>query len=309
MLMTLLIPFFLYACGDDKDEPKNLEEEPNSELIRIDPNKFTVYKKLPRGFSQAMAVYDDYILLFSYDSNRATAYLYKLSDGAFLATLSFPNSIYKRPHCNSASFSSVFNRPNSILPLLYVSQWDNDSEKGCFVYDITVTNGSYDIDLVQTILPTNVDTAIRGAGQTDWVVDPFGYIYSIGYLLNDGAHTLANNKTMVAKYKLPTTSEGEVVTLSNANVLDYFDMPIFIYRQDLCFEKGHILMLAGMTNDTAQRRLVFINPDAHSISFSLSLDFINEEPEGIGVTEDKLLIGFKKDTVIYKLYHSFHKKH
>ena len=65
MLMTLVMSFFLYACSDDKDEPKNFEEEPFCELKNIDPNNFTAYKTLPRALSQAMAVYNDYILLFS----------------------------------------------------------------------------------------------------------------------------------------------------------------------------------------------------------------------------------------------------
>lgn len=300
LLITFMLFFALTACSDDQDEPKNLEEEHNIELIKIDPNKFTAYKKLPRGLSQAMAVYDNYILLFTYDSNRATAYLYKLNDGAFLATLSLPSSIYKRPHCNAASFGNVFNSPNSILPLLYVSQWDNDSEHGCFVYDITFNNGTYDVNLVQTILPTDVTTTIRGAGQTDWVVDPMGYIYSIGYLLENSASTINNNKTMITKYKLPEISDGGKISFGDADVLDHFDIPIYIARQDMCFENNRILMLAGLTNNIA-RRLVFINPDTHCISSLVSLDFINEEPEGIGKTDGILLIGFRGDKNIYQI--------
>lgn len=301
MLMTLVMSFFLYACSDDKDEPKNFEEEPFCELKNIDPNNFTAYKTLPRALSQAMAVYNDYILLFSYDTNRAIVYLYKLSDGTLLATLLLPNNTYKRPHCNAVSFSNVYNKANSILPLLYVSQWDDDSEKGCFVYDITLSNGNYRVDLVQTILPTNVTTTIRGAGQTDWIVDPLGYIYSVGYLVENGATITTNNKTMVTKYKLPAINKGSEVMLSNVDVLDNFELPIFIYRQDMCFEDGNILMLVGMTNNTAPRRLVFINPDTHCISLLLSLDFINEEPEGIGVKDGMLLIGFYGDQVVYQL--------
>ncbi len=301
LLIAFFLPFVVSACCDDKNEPIASEQDPYSDSIRTDSIKFSPYKTLPRALSQAMAVYDDYVLLFNYDNNRASAYLYKLNNGAFLATLSLPNSTFKRPHCNAASFGNVFNSPNSILPLLYVSQWDNDSEHGCLVYDITLSNDKYSVDLVQTILSTSVATATIGAGQTDWVVDPHGYIYSIGYLLNDGAHTEANNKTMIAKYKLPAINDGSVVTFSNADVLDHFDIPIFTYRQDLCFENGRILMLTGMTNSTAARRLVFINPDENSISSLISLDFINEEPEGVGVADGKILIGFREDKVIYHL--------
>ena len=300
LLMTFVLST-VTSCSKEKDEPNYYIQDPICAIINTDSTKLVAYKTLPTGLSQAMAVYGDYILLFTYNTNNATAYLYKLSDGTLLTTLSLPNNNYKRPHCNAASFSNVFNSPNSILPLLYVSQWDNDSEKGCFVYDITIRNGSYCVNLVQTILPTNVSIATTGAGQTDWVVDPIGYIYSIGYLLNDGAHMLANNKTMVTKYKLPAISDGSMITFCDADVLDHFELPIFTYRQDLCFEDGHILMLAGMTNNTAVRRLVVINPDTHCISALVSFDFINKEPEGIGVNDGKLLIGFYGDAVIYHL--------
>ena len=261
-LIVLVLSFVISACGEDRNEPNNLVQEFAGDSIGIGRTNLIAYKTLPRALSQAMAVYGDYIILFTYDTSHATAFLYKFSEGKLLATLSLPNGTCKRPHCNAASFSRIYNNSRSILPLLYVSQWDNDSEKGCFVYDITLNNGSYKVDLVQTILPTNVSTSIRGAGQTDWVVDPIsGNIYSVGYLLDDGARILSNNKLMVAKYKLPTISDGSVVTFANVDVLDHFDIPIFIYRQDMCFEFGCIVMLAGMTNNTAARRLVFINPD------------------------------------------------
>lgn len=305
LLMVYVLIFALSSCGEEKDEPKNIEKGLVSDSIRIDSTKFSAYNILPRALEQAIAVYEDYILLFSYDTNSvnkpATAYLYKLSTATLLATLRMPNGPYKRPHCNAASFGNIYNSSNSILPLLYVSQWDDDSEKGCFVYDITLSNGNYRVDLVQTILPTNVTTTIRGAGQTDWIVDPLGYIYSVGYLVENGATITTNNKTMVTKYKLPAINKGSEVMLSNVDVLDNFELPIFIYRQDMCFEDGNILMLVGMTNNTAPRRLVFINPDTHCISLLLSVDFINEEPEGIGVKDGMLLIGFYGDQVVYQL--------
>ena len=296
-----MLSFVVFACGEAKDEPMYLEQETVGDSIRIDRAKLTRFKTLPRALSQAMAVYGDFIILFTYDTSNAIAYLYKLSDGTLLANLCLPNATYKRPHCNAASFSRVFNSANSILPLLYVSQWYNDSEKGCFVYDITLNNGTYSVNLVQTILPTNVSSATLGAGQMDWVVDPVGYIYSVGYLVNNGARITTNNKTVITKFALPKVSDGSVVTFGDADVLDCFEIPVFIYRQDLCFESGRILMLAGMTNNTAPRRFVIINPEKHCISSLASLEFINEEPEGIGVIDGKILVGFNGDAVVYHL--------
>ena len=286
--------------------PSTYIRDYNGEVIRIGNNKFkhSVFKTLPMAVSQAMAVYDDYILLFTYATNSASAYLYKLSDGTLLATLTLPNSTYKRPHCNAVSFGVTFNSANSILPLMYVSQWDNDSQKGCLVYDISLSGGNYSANLVQAILPTNVATTTRGAGQTDWVVDPIGrHIYSIAYLLNDGAHTAANNKTMITKYKLPAISDGAEIVLGDADVLDHFDIPVYIYRQDAIFENGRILMLAGVQSSVQANvpcRLVSIDPVAKTRASVVSLDYANKEPEGIGVTDGKLLIGFNGDTKIYR---------
>ena len=281
------------------------------ELIKIGRNKFkeSIYTTLPTfsgytGLHQCMAVYGDYVLLFTYNTSDATqpakAYLYRLSTATQLAALTLPNSTYKRPHCNSATFSEVFNTSDSILPLLYVSQWDNDSQKGCFVYDIKLVNGTYSIDLVQTILPTNVSTATLGAGQTDWCVDPLGYIYCIGYLLNDGATIVANNKTMVTKFILPKVSDGAVVTFGDADVLDHFDVPIFIYRQDLCFENGRIFMLSGVSS-SIPAKLTVIGPDDKRVVSEVSLAYNTNEPEGIGVTDGKLLMGWRNDAKLYRL--------
>ncbi|MBQ9216576.1 MAG: hypothetical protein IJ160_00110 [Muribaculaceae bacterium] len=270
------------------------------ELIKIGYNKFksSAYKTLPQSLVQAMAIYNDFIILFDYNSSSAIAYIYKLSTATLLASLTLPNSTYKRPHCNSATFSEVFNTSDSILPLLYVSQWDNDSEKGCFVYDIKLINGTYSVDLVQTILPANVSTATLGAGQTDWCVDPLGYIYCIGYLLNNGATIETNNKTMITKFTLPKVSDGAVVTFGDADVIDHFDVPIYIYRQDAIFENSRILMLAGMTGNI-DRRLLAIDPAAKQVVSVVSLDYINKEPEGIGIADGKLLIGFNGDNSLY----------
>lgn len=291
--------------------PSTFNREYYGELIKIGRNKFkeSVYKTLPTfsgytGLHQCMAVYGDYVLLFTYNTSDATqpakAYLYRLSTATQLAALTLPNSTYKRPHCNSATFSEVFNTSDSILPLLYVSQWDNDSEKGCFVYDIKLVNGTYSIDLVQTILPTNVSAATLGAGQTDWCVDPLGYIYCIGYLLNDGATIVANNKTMITKFALPKVSDGEVVTFGDADVLEHFDVPIYIYRQDLCFENGRIFMVSGVSS-SIPAKLTIISPDDKRVVSEVSLAYNTNEPEGIGVTDGKLLMGWRNDAKLYRL--------
>lgn len=291
--------------------PSTFNREYHGELIKIGRNKFkeSIYTTLPTfsgytGLHQCMAVYGDYVLLFTYDTSDATqpatAYLYQLSTATQLAALTLPNGSYMRPHCNSATFSEVFNTADSILPLLYVSQWENNGQKCCFVYDIKLINGTYSVDLVQTILPTNVSAATLGAGQTDWCVDPLGYIYCIGYLLNDGATIVANNKTMITKFALPKVSDGAVVTFGDADVLEHFDVPIFIYRQDLCFENGRIFMLSGV-NSSILPKLTVISPDDKRVVSEVSLAYNTNEPEGIGVTDGKLLIGRRNDAKLYRL--------
>lgn len=292
-------------------DPSTFNREYYGELIKIGRNKFkeSIYTTLPTfsgytGLHQCMAVYGDYVLLFTYNRNDATqpatAYLYQLSTATLLASLTLPNGSYMRPHCNSATFSEVFNTSDSILPLLYVSQWENDGQKCCFVYDIKLVNDTYSIDLVQTILPTNVSTATLGAGQTDWCVDPLGYIYCIGYLLNDGATIVANNKTMVTKFTLPKVSDGAVVTFGDADVLDHFDVAIYIYRQDLCFENGRIFMLSGVSS-SIPAKLTVISPDDKRVVSEVSLAYNTGEPEGIGVTDGKLLMGWRNDAKLYRL--------
>ena len=281
--------------------------------ITIATNTYAVtdYVSIPNhgnnvvGLEQAMGIYGDYLFVFSYATSTATAYLYKFSTMQLLATLNLPISTYKRPHCNAVSFGRVFNSENSIVPLMYVSQWDFDSQRGCLVYDITLNDDTYNASLVQAILPTNVDTSIRGAGNLDWAVDPFGYIYSIGYYIgnSDSPHTVVGNKTMITKYKLPVIADGSEIVFGDADVLDHFDVPIYTYRQDIITNNGNILMLAGVHSAVEANvpcRLVVIDPTAKMVVSLVSLDEFNEEPEGIGIKDGRLLIGFRNDAKLYR---------
>lgn len=303
--MTLLNPFESRIesaesslCGKDSSE-STITYQGEKICPQQNVMKVNTFCTLPSVVVQSFAIYGEYILLFEFDNSKAMCKLYKLTSMELLATLNLPNSTYKRAHCNACSFSDVFNSADSIMPLLYLSQWDNDSEHGCFVYDFKLTGSTYSVSLVQTILPTNVPTAKRGVGQTDWAVDPLGYIYSIGYLLDDGAAITADNKTMICKYALPAMSDGAVVTFSDADVIDNFDVPIFTYRQDIITNNGKILMLAGH-NLYSQCWLIAIDPITKQIVSKVCLDDFNQEPEGIGVQDGKLVVGFHNNAVLYQ---------
>ncbi len=96
--------------------------------------------ELPVSFSQSFTIYEDYMIGCGYDNETAYAVIIDLAKGELLDKLNLPTDNYHRPHANVCCFGKVKYSDSSITPLLYVSQWDDQYERGVLVYDFSYNN-------------------------------------------------------------------------------------------------------------------------------------------------------------------------
>ena len=256
-----------------------------------------LYKVLPSAvMTQSFAIYGNYMLRFNYNGTTLTAYLYNITNNAYIRSITLNYGNMTIPHCNVACFSRVFASGNSDLPLLYLSQWDG--ERGCLVYDIHL-NGT--ANLVQ-VITSNVSASKFGEGQADWVVDyDEGYIYSIAYKIANGYNVTEadGNRSMICKFRLPKLTDGENIVFQDADIVDSYDVPPFNVMQDKCYRNGRILIAAGgsASYNTAWRKLYSLNLGERRVEAAIPIhQFLAKEPEGIDMHGDLLLMDYNDDS-------------
>lgn len=218
-------------------------------------------------------------------------HIYNLHTNSKLASLDVPYGNYTIPHCNTSVFGNEFGSENSIAPLLYVSQWNG--ERNCLVYDITLTEGVYAVELKQVISTSGITQAVEGIGMRDWIVDTDNnFIYSMSYYINSDS-TAEGNKTMFVKFALPTLSDGNEVVLTQPDVLDNFELEFFKFFQDKCYNGGKIYIAAGMGNYPTITKLRVLDLTTKQIVTTIPLgDTYDAEPEGFDIYKDKLLMTY-----------------
>lgn len=246
-----------------------------------------------------MAIYGDIAVFMIYNYNTdgqtqdgaLTMHIYNLRTNSKLASLNVPYGNYTIPHCNTSVFGNEFGSENSIAPLLYVSQWNG--ERNCLVYDITLSNHVYSVELKQVISTSGISQEIEGVGMRDWIVDTdHNCIYSMAYYINSDA-TEEGNKTMFLKFALPSLSDGNNVVLTQSDVLDNFELEFFKFFQDKCYNGNKIYIAAGMYDYQSITKIRVLDLTTKQIVTVIPLgETYNDEPEGLDVYEDKLLMTY-----------------
>jgi len=256
--------------------------------------KRELYKTLPDVIAhQSMAIYGNYLVLATVNSS---AMLYNIATNTKISDVTIPSATgFNTPHANVAQFGVEFASGNSAMPLLYLSQWDG--QHGFIAYNLT-SNGT--MSVVQTIKP-NVSAAIFGEGQTDWVIDTDGgWLYSLAYKqANEGYLVTEENggRTMVCKFKLPKIADGSAIVLTDADVVDHYELPPINVRQDACYVNGHILLAAGGGSasgfQTNWNKLYAIDLLGKCISSIVDIyGYLQIEPEGLDLYDGKLLMTY-----------------
>ena len=244
-------------------------------------------------YAQSLAIYGDYIVFF-YGGGGHEGSIWRISDETKLGDISFPYT-GNEPHGNTLSFGVEFATGNTDLPLLYLSECFNDGR--CLVYDLHL-NGT--ITLVQTI-SANIGADIFGSPLGDWVIDKDSRsLFSVRYHIN--SYTAAEgNYVNICRFRLPSLSEGEEITLLENDVLDFFTSPFFAYSQDKSIYGGLLYIGAGNENASAKQQVIVLSTTDGHIVAKIDLHGYNNEPEGLEVIEDGLVIGYGYDYTQYYL--------
>lgn len=252
-------------------------------------NRFNVrsFKTLSNTWAQSMAIYKDYVVFFSNETNKAQ--LYKISTATLLATFDIPNGGYFQPHCNTAMVGVEFASNDSIMPVIYLSQWDAGHERACFVLDVAYANEEYAMTLVQKINLSAISSSIIGVGECDFAVDRVkNMLYAIAY--KTSVYTAQGTSTMVCKIALPLLSAGSEVLVTDSDVISNFETTLIKYRQDAFMWDDNIYIASGGLS-SVPASLFVINTYKQQITTEIPLSSYQAgEPECLDLYDDSKML-------------------
>lgn len=280
----------------------------NEEIIVFDSDslKVTIFKELS-GWNnmQGGAIYGDKLVcLMATDemvNESCNGFIYNIVTGEkeseLLFTSEINNRIFSKPHANQVSFGNQVYDSNSDFPLLYVSQvnggtgyHDISGERGVLVYDLKRNQyGGYNPVLVQVIIPDLEDKELigkLGAYTPNYVVDLItNQIVVIGYP-HDSWFDLRGPQPIVT-FNIPSLNAGNVVVLSNDDVVDSYDLPFSLGLQQSFIHGRKIFSTGGWAKHGTLRIINLDNKTTERV-FQLT-DFTFGEPQFFGVWKGHFL--------------------
>lgn len=248
---------------------------------------------------QSMVLYDRKAFFVTPIDDKLICDIYYIPTRSRLAEISMPYAGYPLPHANVSCIGNVFYSSQSVLPLLYVSSWNN--QRQAFVYDIFSFNGKFGSNLIQIIDPSCVSKDIIGGGYLDWVVDPDGgYLYSLAYHLANTSNVSEGNFTHVTKFVLPSLSQ-KIVVLQDNDVLEHFTLPVMLFFQDKCYEDGHIYVAAGMPDELGQFPPCVYDIDLQNRYLKEHAIPLMGEPEGLCIYDGTKWLNMCGSSLLYNI--------
>ena len=239
---------------------------------------------------QSMAIYGKYLVTCNDNEiDTASAQVFNIETGELIGEVVLEHGNYSRPHCNVCCFGTEFAPGNTTLPLLYISQWSYASERGVIAYNIVINGSSVTFERKQVIIPMDIPTNILGSGSCDWVLDEKGYVWAFAYYLSGSSSIVDGNKEMIAKFKLPTLSQGAEVMLTESDVLEHFELEMMNVSQDKKYLNGKVYILSGPPGATTFRSLRVVDMAKQKIITRLDLNWMTGEPEGLAFYQGKFL--------------------
>jgi len=284
----------------------NFNYKYSGKQINLGKNKFSrnSYKQFQVSHIQSMAIYGNYIIFVTNVHDKLNGLLFDINTTEKIADLTFDYGMLKNPHGNTLCFGNEFADTTDDMPLLYLSQWNFDGERGVLVYRIKKTDDLYSAEFKQSILPdfSNMDFSKFGNGSTDWIVDTDNnMLYSIAYKLKGSSRIVKDNATMICKFYLPKLSDGEKVLLDSSNILDNYQLSIINVVQDKCYYDGHIYILSGPTPASEWKKIRVLNLSTKKIESEVPLVKWQDEPESIEIFNNSIIQGYNTGE-IYQLY-------
>lgn len=250
---------------------------------------------------QGMAAWNDYLVVYYSNGNKGA--IFSLTTGKKLSDLTFDSGSFAVAHGNALCFGRERAHRRSMMPLLYVSQWDG--EGGCLVYDIRKKNsdGTFEAVLVQSIMYERPDS-VYGSRLGDWVVDSDdGYIWACKYHL-DSSVEIEGNGNHFSRFRLPKLKDGRNITLRHSDISDHFTTKFLPIFQGKTWHDGKLYIAAGgdwIPDLAASQKVYEIDVRRHLISCEFDLSRYGGEPEGLTWSDGCLQYLYGGGDTLWKL--------
>ena len=208
------------------------------------------------GYIQDGAIFKHY--LFKFHGNGDFA-IYSLNTNSLLATSTLERSAFLKMHSNSVGFGSFYLRTDS-FPLLYSNVYNSYSgeiDKRLGTVGVYRIGTNYATMLVQVIKIGFANTDFwRSESGTDR--SPYGD-FVVDAMNNKIWFFVTRDETQTTRFycfELPKVGSGELdintgtmtATLTEADVITWFDVPYSNYLQGACLHDGKVYSTEGMGN-------------------------------------------------------------
>lgn len=194
-----------------------------------------------------------------------------------------PESTTFHPHCNVANHYYYKGKH-----YVYLSEWDGLHR--CFVEELSYNELSkkWSSRLVQ-IISLNVDDSIRGVGNMDWIVDQDNEkLYVQTY--KDGTSENATG-LIYLEFPLVAPMSSKTVTFTTEMVLRRIEHPMIYITQDKEIYNNKLYVASGWGGNYPGKVTV-IDLDSFNDCFVYNLGELNDEPEGLFIYKDNLMVTY-----------------
>ena len=287
IIIIILILTNCFSLGYIVLKNKASDFQPLSEL------RYPVVGTYIKKSAQGMAIYGDNAYLFN-DGGHCR--VYNLITEEVIKEFDLA-SAGDKTHVNAACFGNEIINDNTI-PVIYISEYKRPSR--CFVENITEEKSI----LVQTIQAkeNNNNMFIQS-----WIVDTMNEnLYAIvRQTPPEGEEN--SDLIRIMKYRLPKLNEGDMIFLTEKDILDEFFVNFASGTQGGIINGKYMLLPTGLNEGArgafnAKRVLKIIDLEKKNICNQIDLTYVTtNEPEDVDFYKDKLLLYCGQQGGIYNI--------
>ena len=223
---------------------------------------------------------------FQFNAKNTSVRVYNLSTKSLVQTIEITSSLkgfVPNCHCNSVNFGNEYFDEEDIFPLIYVStNYAAGGYSGALVYRITQHNGTFFINLVQTIY-----FPVDGSTWTEFIPS------------NDYAYLCYTYERVIFKVPMPKLKDGNII-ISRDNAIEKYQFspqPEWMFssrNQDRIFYQGKIYVISGVPQSGEASVIFALNLE--TLERESIIDFkkngLTKEPESIFIWQGNICVAF-----------------
>lgn len=225
---------------------------------------------------QSGVVIGDTVILFNTGGSAIATSLMTGESTSFL-----PECTKYNPHCNVANYYSYSGKH-----YVYLSEWDGQHR--CFVEELWYDSAAHKWNSkLRQILSLDIDDSIRGVGNMDWIIDQeHNMVYVQTY--KDGTSENATGLVYL-QFPLPSPRSSNEIIFKDDQIIRRIENPMIYISQDKFIYKNKMYIASGWGGNVPGK-LTVINLINFSEEETYDLSFKNDEPEGIVMYKDNILL-------------------